>query len=97
MKLRYWHVAVVVLSLLVFGRQPAVGARYIPGDLSIGTWDDISRTYTLTTDVYETIEVEEDNLTLDGAGHTVMAGSSLDGICLLSRTGVIVRNVNVEG
>ena len=44
---------------------------FIPGDTSIGTWDPATRIYTLSTDVNNTIQIDEDDLTLDGAGYTV--------------------------
>ncbi|MHC4629186.1 MAG: right-handed parallel beta-helix repeat-containing protein [Planctomycetota bacterium] len=97
MKQKCRHATIVVLFLLAAAANPALGIRYIPDDLSIGVWDDVSRIYTLTTDVYETIQIEQDNLTLDGAGYTVEAGALLYGVYLPARTGVTVRNVNVQG
>jgi parallel beta-helix repeat protein len=76
------------------------GTRFIPSDTVIGTWDPVNRIYTLTTDVYETIQVDEDNLTLDGAGHTVAgAGSALSyGVFVPhSRSCVTVRGVGARG
>ena len=48
---------------LVIQTHPST--RFIPGDTTIGTWDALSRVYTLTTDVTETIQIDEDNLTVD--------------------------------
>ena len=96
MKPKYLHAAIVVLSLLALGTGLAFGIS-IPGDTSVGTWNPGTRTYTLTTDVSETIRIDEDNLTLDGAGYTVTAAPSLDGVYLPVRTGVTVQNVNVQG
>jgi len=68
-----------VFLFLVVATSPALGIQYfIPTDTSIGIWDPVSRTYTLTTDISDPspwpepglIEIVEDNLTLDGAGHT---------------------------
>ncbi len=77
----------------------ALGTTYIiPGDTTIGTWDSTNRVYTLTTDVSGTIQVDESNLTLDGAGHTVTPTAGSDtGIYLLQKTGVTVENVTVRG
>ena len=72
MTLKYRYAAIVGLSLVAVVTQPALGIS-IPGDTSVGTWNHGTRTYTLTTDVYETIEIDEDDLTLDGAGYTVTA------------------------
>jgi len=76
--------------------QPHAGTIFIPQDTSIGTWDPVTRTYTLTTDVYETIQIDEDNLTLDGSGHTVTGAGSGHGVYLYGRTDVTVRNMNVQ-
>ena len=75
---------------------PRPSTKFIPSDTSIGTWDPGSRTYTLSTDVNETIQIDEDNLTLDGAGYTVTGTGTSYGIYLYERTAVTVRNVNVE-
>ena len=76
--------------------QPQPSTKFIPSDTSIGTWNEVRRIYTLTTDVSETIQIDEDNLTLDGAGHTV-SGSGTSGVFLHGRTEVTVTNLNVVG
>ena len=85
----------VGLLILVFGVVPAWTSsltRYIPDDNSIGTWDKNTRTYTLTTDVYQTIVIDKDNLTLDGAGHTITGSGWGNGVCLFKRSNVTVKN-----
>jgi len=85
----------VGLLILVFGVVPAWTSsltRYIPGDNSIGTWDKNTRTYTLTTDVYQTIVIDKDNLTLDGAGHTITGSGWGNGVYLCQRSNVTVKN-----
>jgi parallel beta-helix repeat protein len=72
-------------------------SKFIPTDTFIGTWDPIARIYILSTDVDGTIQIDEDNLTLNGAGHTVTGAGSDCGIYLYKRTAVTVRGVNVEG
>jgi len=74
---------------------------FIPTDISVGTWDSGTRTYTLTTDVYETIQIDEDNLTLDGAGY-IISGPGPDvwaifGVYLNGKTGVTLQNLDVQG
>jgi parallel beta-helix repeat protein len=71
----------------------------IPTDTSVGTWDSANRIYTLNTDVYDTIQIVEDDLTLDGAGYTVSSPSPpLNyGIYLYSVDWVVVKNVTIEG
>jgi len=100
MKKKYLYTGVLVFSLLVVGTEPALGTRYyIPSDTEIGTWDASTRTYTLTTDVSETIEINEDNLTLDGAGHTVsvIGGWPHCGVIMSNRTDITITNVNASG
>lgn len=62
----------------------------------IGTWDPITRTGTLTIDVTETIQVNTNNVTLNGNGHKVTGSVSGFGLYLGSRTGVTVTNLNVS-
>jgi parallel beta-helix repeat protein len=68
----------------------------IPSDTSVGTWDPVNRIYTLTKDTYETLNIVEDNLTLDGAGHVVSGNGSGNGISLFTKTGVILKNLVVQ-
>ena len=55
---------------LLTGIQPVLGID-IPSDTTVGTWVPGTRTYTLTQDVTEGLVIVEDNLTLNGVGHTV--------------------------
>ncbi len=72
------------------------------GDCSlIGSWNAAARTCTLSTDVTVTgadgIQVDSDNVALDGSGHTLTGDNSsiTSGVSLNSRTGVTVRNLAV--
>ena len=76
--------------------QTRPSTKFIPGDTSIGIWDPGTRTYTLNTDVYETIQIDEDNLTLDGNGYIVTGTGTGYGVYLNARTAVAIRNVNVR-
>ena len=77
--------------------KPRPSTKFVPGDTSIGTWDPANRTYTLSTHVYETIQIDEDNLTLDGAGYTVTGDGSSCGIYLSGRTTVTVKKLTIAG
>ncbi len=90
-----WIFLVATMYLGVVNSAQA-GTRFIPGDTEVGVWDINSRTYTLTTDVSETIQIDEDNLILDGAGHTVTGPGSGNGILLSGRTGVTVKDISVQ-
>jgi parallel beta-helix repeat protein len=77
--------------------QTQPSTHYIPSDTSIGTWNPETRVFTLTRDVAETIEFEEHSMTLDGNGYTLFKpGTSYYGI-LLSRSGVTIKNLTVDG
>ena len=69
--------------------------KYVPDDTEIGTWDPVTRIYTLTTDVYARIYIVEDSLTLDGAGHRILGGHMGYGIYLDQRSNVTVKNCDV--
>jgi len=77
--------------------KPRPSTKFVPGDTSIGTWDPANRTYTLSMHVYETIQIDEDELTLDGAGYAVAGDGSGCGIYLAGRTGVTVKNLDISG
>ncbi|MCZ7402504.1 MAG: right-handed parallel beta-helix repeat-containing protein [Candidatus Methanoperedens sp.] len=64
--------------------------------ISIGTWNVVSKTCTLTTDLTRTIEIGSDSITLDGNGHTITGSSSSYGIYLSGRSGVTIKNTNVR-
>jgi len=67
MKSKYVHAVVALLLWLIVGMSPVSGIS-IPGDSSVGTWNPDTRTFTLTTDVSETIQINEDNLPLVSEG-----------------------------
>ena len=80
------------------GYTPDPEIHSIPSDTSIGTWDNVNRVFTLTTDVSKTIQIDEDNLTLDGAGFTVTGTGIRKGVHVPSgRTGVIITNLTIDG
>lgn len=93
----YSYVQDLLSPHLVF-IQTNHGTRFIPSDTEIGTWDAGTRAYTLTTDVYETIQVDQDNLTLDGGGMNMIGSGpgSGSGVYLFGRTGVTLKNLNVQ-
>ena len=62
----------------------------------IGTWNIISKTCTLTTDLNKTIVIDSDNIILDGNSHTITGSSSEYGIYLSGRSGVTIKNTNVR-
>ncbi|MEE9591014.1 MAG: right-handed parallel beta-helix repeat-containing protein, partial [Thermodesulfobacteriota bacterium] len=64
----------------------------------IGTWDDTTKTCTLNTDVYETIQIQGSNITLDGADYTLSGLNSGNGIVIPSSVqGVTIKNLTLTG
>ncbi|MCP4263056.1 MAG: hypothetical protein GY774_36920 [Planctomycetes bacterium] len=95
---KHFYTAVILLSFLVIGIQPVIAIN-IPIDTSVGSWDLQTRTYTLTQPVAVTLNIVEDNLTLDGGGFTVNweSGPQLYGVDLLERLDVTIENLIVTG
>ncbi|MEW6067778.1 MAG: NosD domain-containing protein [Nitrospirota bacterium] len=65
-------------------------------DPSVGTWDSVNRIATLTTNVYETIQINANNLTLDGNGYSVIGSGTGYGVYLYGRTGVTIKNLTAK-
>ncbi len=74
------HLPLTFIIVLALCSTAAVASVSIPGNTSIGTWDEASRTYTLTTNVNEPIIVTDSNLTLDGNDFTVTGIGTLYGV-----------------
>lgn len=96
MNKKHFYPIVILLLFLAVGIQPAL-AIDIPGDTSY--YDIVDGTYVLNQNVYETIEIMFDGITLDGGGYTVSWASGLPyyGVDLLNRSGVTVKNLIVTG
>jgi parallel beta-helix repeat protein len=76
------HLLLTFITVLALCSAAAVASISIPGNTSIGIWDEASRTYTLTTDVNEPIIVSESDLTLDGNDFTVTGTGILYGVLI---------------
>jgi parallel beta-helix repeat protein len=81
--------------------QPRASTIYISdsgwSDPAVGTWDRATKTGTLTQDLTETIQIDSNGITLDGGGHTITGTKTGYGVYLSGRTGVAVKNLNVQG
>ncbi|UCG69529.1 MAG: right-handed parallel beta-helix repeat-containing protein [Thermoplasmata archaeon] len=62
----------------------------------IGTWDPITKTCTLTMDVNEPIVIEDDGITLDGAGYILQGSGSGNGVYINGLSYVKVLNLNIK-
>ncbi len=82
--------------------QPRKSTKFISDDATggdctqIGTWVLSTKTCTLTTDVGETIQIDSDGIILDGNGHTITGSNTGNGMYLDRRTGVTIKNLNIE-
>jgi len=66
------------------------------GDCSnIGTWNQATLTCTLGQDVNETIQINANNITFDGAGHTVNGSYTGEGIYVIY-SGDTIKNLTVQ-
>jgi len=83
-------------------KSKASGIIYIRGDgkidpptAHISTFNNI--TYTLTSNITDSIYVERSNITIDGSGFMLLGSYSLMGINLTEVTNVTVRNMDISG
>lgn len=82
--------------------QPRVSTKFIidnatGGDCTtIGTWNTIAKTCTLTTNVFESIQIDNNGITLDGNGHTVTGSNTGVGVLVSGKTGVSIQSLTVK-
>jgi len=78
----------------------ASGTIYIKADGSIEGTTDIMTvdnvTYTLTANINDSIVVERNNITIDGAGYTLQGTGSEIGIYLLFRNNITIKNMEIK-
>jgi parallel beta-helix repeat protein len=51
--------------------------------------------YTFTCDIYDTVVIERDGITLEGNGHTVRGSGSSIGVWLQDKSNVTIQNLNI--
>lgn len=82
--------------------QPRKSTKFISenptgGDCqTIGTWNQSTKTCTLTQDVFETIQIDSDSITLDGNNHIIIGTNTGSGIYLYGRTNVTIKNLTIK-
>lgn len=64
---------------------------------TVGSWNSSTKTCTLTTDISGTVEIDNNNLALDGNGHKINISGGTYGIYIWNLTGVTVRNTTIAG
>jgi len=107
MKKKHLYTTIIFLSFLAVGIQPTLGEILVPSEtttevngttITIATYS--GNTYTLIQDVTETLIVQESELILDGAGHTVTGPGPSNigaGVDISAHNGITVRNLNITG
>jgi len=69
---------------------------------SIGTWNSASKTCALTTDVYQTIQINSPGITLDGNGHTLNGNPAGDGFLYAAgvysygKSNILVKTLTIQ-
>ncbi len=96
------RIAIGILALLLVivsgaGATKLINDNATGGDCtSIGTWDAANKTCTLTTNLAETVQIDNDGITLNGNGHTIMGSGTGSGVYLLGRSGVTIKSLTVK-
>jgi parallel beta-helix repeat protein len=79
--------------------QPSPGTIFLSDtgwSKPVGDWKPGTKTATLTQNVYETIQIDSNGITLNGNGFSVIGPGSF-GVHLYGRTDVTIKNLTVEG
>ncbi|CAG1001988.1 MAG: cell surface protein [Candidatus Methanoperedens nitroreducens] len=80
------------ISSTIFISDDATG-----GDCTlVGTWDNSTKTCTLTTDLAETVQIDDDGITLNGNGHILTGSGTGSGVYLPGRSGVTIKSLTVK-
>lgn len=97
-------VSALVLLAAVFGvalNVPTVGGNgtiYIRPDGSVEGTNKIQRfgnVYTFTDNINDSIVVEKDNITIDGAGYTLQGTGIGNGVNLVGKCNVTIKNIKI--
>ncbi len=82
--------------------QPRKSTKFIKDDATggdcylIGMWNIKTKTCSLTTDVYETIQIDSDNITLDGRNYIILGNNTGFGIYIIGRNNITIKNLNIK-
>jgi len=92
-----------LVGILIFALCSATATAIIqiPANTTAGTWNPLTRTYTLTQDVNDTIEITESDLTLNGNNFSINGagagrGVSMQGGSYINRVDVNVVNLTIN-
>jgi parallel beta-helix repeat protein len=92
-------IGLTVLVLVMAGEAGAtksINNNATGGDCtSFGTWNNITKTCTMTADLIETIQIDSNDTILDGNGYQTAGSGAGYGVNLTRRSGVTIKNLNV--
>ncbi len=98
----FLRIAIGILALVLVMVGGAGATKFINdnvtgGDcISIGIWDATNKTCTLTTNLAETVQIDNDGIALNGNGHTIIGSGTGSGVYLLGRSGVTIKSLTVK-
>ncbi len=85
-----------VLPLFASAQTFSISDNATGGDcLSVGVWNNSTKTCLLTADVNGDFQIESDNITLDGNSHAIIGSEFGSVVSLRWRTGVTVKNLRI--
>ena len=82
--------------------QPHKSTKFIRDDATggdcttFGIWNPITQTCTLTQNLFETVQIDSDNITLDGNNFTLSGFHTGSGIYMNGRSNVTLKNLRIE-
>lgn len=82
--------------------QPRESTVFIKDDptggncTAVGTWDFPNKICTLTTDVFSSIQIDDNGITLDGNNHSVIGTDTGFGIFLSFKSNITIKNLTIR-
>lgn len=89
-------------DIVAIAANPLSGTIFIRDDVTggdctlVGTWDNSTKTCTLTTNLAETVQIDDDGITLNGNGHILTGSGTGRGVYLPGRSGVTIKSLTVK-
>ncbi len=100
--IRFLYLSAITATLAVFpffasAQTFSISDNATGGDcLSVGVWNNSTKTCLLTADVDGGFLIESDNITLDGNGRSIIGSEFGSVVSLRWRTGVTVKNLRIS-
>ena len=96
MNRKLFYTAVIILSFLALGIQPAFAVINVPGDETY--YVQSGNTYTLNQDIFGQITITSNEITLDGGGFKIKPSATefTYGIFVINKNYVTIQNVIIQ-